>query len=368
MVRCVAFRCKNFEGQFEDPEGHRRSWHKFPSRHKHLGRFNAWVRAVQRPQWKPSSRSRLCSDHFEANLFYHGKRGRFLKKSAVPSIFHLPPESLTSTQNHHSSLNGSRKTQSQSLTINHCSDSELVPNNSSERLDPSANINSTEHDDEMSYRLISVIALDHSYVMVDDPRWFCPKLKSLTSLLHDREEELQIARDHLRKVYERECREKEIIATLERTTLRLQSKVKKQAGRITTLKRKLKNMRRSRSTLKSKNETLQSCLKEVKGWKLLSNDVTADLQNMTGSFSEVLLRFLTNADKSKVSRKQYPPELRRFALTLYGYSTKSYMYVRTKFAKGLPEPRTIRKWMRIMKYEQEIPTQEFHVVRFDGTE
>ncbi|XP_059085179.1 THAP domain-containing protein 1-like [Tigriopus californicus] len=319
MVRCVAFRCKNFEGQFEEPE-RRRSWHKFPSRTKNLGRFNAWIRAIQRPQWMPSSRSRLCSDHFEAHLFYNGKRGRFLKKSAVPSILNVPPESRTIAA-------GPTLTRS----CEHLRSS--VENKDS--------VNQAESEDTVPNDLVKnhQIALDHSYGLVDDPFWLRPKLKSLTSLLHDREEELQIARDHLQKVYEREYREKEVLATWERTTLRLQSKVKKQAGRIATLKRKLKNVRRSKTTMKSKNEKLQT----------------------------LLLRFLTNADKSKVSRKQYPPELRRFALTLYGYSTKSYLYVRAKFAKGLPGPRTIRKWMRSMKCEKENRDQDFHIVRFDAS-
>lgn len=44
------------------------------------------------------------------------------------------------------------------------------------------------------------------------------------------------------------------------------------------------------------------------------------------------------------SGKQYPAELRSFALTLNFFSSSAYSYVRSYFGKALPHPRTLSKW------------------------
>ena len=44
------------------------------------------------------------------------------------------------------------------------------------------------------------------------------------------------------------------------------------------------------------------------------------------------------------AKAKYEPELRRFALALYFYSTKAYSFVRKQFRNLLPHPATIRKW------------------------
>lgn len=44
--------------------------------------------------------------------------------------------------------------------------------------------------------------------------------------------------------------------------------------------------------------------------------------------------------------KEYPPELRKFALTLHFYSPKAYTYVRKCFNSSLPHPKSLSKWYR----------------------
>ena len=46
------------------------------------------------------------------------------------------------------------------------------------------------------------------------------------------------------------------------------------------------------------------------------------------------------------STRQFPEELRIFALTLNFYSSSAYNYVRNIFAKSLPHPKTLQKWYR----------------------
>lgn len=57
---------------------------------------------------------------------------------------------------------------------------------------------------------------------------------------------------------------------------------------------------------------------------------------------EFLQRVFENGESVSISRNQYPPGLRRFALTLHFYSPKAYMYVRDKMNKVLPHPSVVR--------------------------
>ena len=45
------------------------------------------------------------------------------------------------------------------------------------------------------------------------------------------------------------------------------------------------------------------------------------------------------------AEKAYCDEVKKFALTLFGYSKKSYEYVRETFQKCLPAVSTIKKWL-----------------------
>ncbi|EZA46491.1 hypothetical protein X777_00103 [Ooceraea biroi] len=52
---------------------------------------------------------------------------------------------------------------------------------------------------------------------------------------------------------------------------------------------------------------------------------------------EFLQRVIENGESNSVSRRQYPPALRSFALTLFFYSPKAYNYVRDKmYIQGVP--------------------------------
>eukprot|EP00095_Tigriopus_kingsejongensis_P000565 snap_masked-scaffold776_size99073-processed-gene-0.8 protein:Tk00565 transcript:snap_masked-scaffold776_size99073-processed-gene-0.8-mRNA-1 annotation:"thap domain-containing protein 2" len=53
-------------------------------------RRKKWIAAVQRNRWNPSSRSKLCSEHFEDQCFSLTVSSRWLKSDAVPTIFEFP--------------------------------------------------------------------------------------------------------------------------------------------------------------------------------------------------------------------------------------------------------------------------------------
>ena len=88
MVQCCGYGCNN---RSDDPEVKARgvTFHTFPNRPnpKDQERRSNWIKAVSRDQWEVSSVSRLCSDHFIESDFIEHPGHRYLKNTAVPSVF-----------------------------------------------------------------------------------------------------------------------------------------------------------------------------------------------------------------------------------------------------------------------------------------
>ncbi|XP_046401743.1 uncharacterized protein LOC124167740 [Ischnura elegans] len=88
MVACAAYGCNNHK----DKKKPGVTYHKFPKREE---RRAAWVKAVRRENWSPSSASVLCSEHFRpedmdrTSLCYVR-----LRENAIPSIFPAFPSYL----------------------------------------------------------------------------------------------------------------------------------------------------------------------------------------------------------------------------------------------------------------------------------
>lgn len=109
-------------------------------------------------------------------------------------------------------------------------------------------------------------------------------------------------------------------------------------------------------TLQRKVTSLQQLTKELHSKKLISDDAQTTL---TKSFSGIplallsrSLRNITNVKKGlKQTSKQFPQELRSFAMTLQFYSSKAYDYVRKTFNFALPSPTVIRTWLNSIDCE-----------------
>ena len=88
MVQCCGYGCNNRSG---DPELKARgvTFHKFPNRPnpKDQERRSNWIKAVSRDQWEVSPESKLCSDHFVESDFIESPDHRWLKNTAVPTVF-----------------------------------------------------------------------------------------------------------------------------------------------------------------------------------------------------------------------------------------------------------------------------------------
>ncbi|NXO26491.1 THAP5 protein, partial [Cisticola juncidis] len=81
---CAATRCKNRGGQSAKDQ-RKLSFYPFPLRDKE--RLEKWLRNMKRDSWTPSKHQLLCSDHFTPDSLDVRWGIRYLKNTAVPTIF-----------------------------------------------------------------------------------------------------------------------------------------------------------------------------------------------------------------------------------------------------------------------------------------
>ncbi|NXA12185.1 THAP5 protein, partial [Sapayoa aenigma] len=94
---CAATRCKNRGGQSARDQ-RKLSFYPFPLHDKE--RLEKWLRNMKRDSWTPSKHQLLCSDHFTPDSLDVRWGIRYLKHTAVPTIFSSPDdEEKDSSQN-----------------------------------------------------------------------------------------------------------------------------------------------------------------------------------------------------------------------------------------------------------------------------
>ncbi|NWW39012.1 THAP5 protein, partial [Panurus biarmicus] len=94
---CAATRCKNRGGQSAKDQ-RKLSFYPFPLHDKE--RLEKWLRNMKRDSWTPSKHQLLCSDHFTPDSLDVRWGIRYLKNTAVPTIFSSPDdEEKGSSQN-----------------------------------------------------------------------------------------------------------------------------------------------------------------------------------------------------------------------------------------------------------------------------
>ncbi|KAM8981365.1 THAP domain-containing protein 5 [Sarcophilus harrisii] len=86
---CAAFSCKNRRGR--NNKDRKLSFYPFPLHDKE--RLEKWLRNMKRDTWVPSKYQFLCSDHFTPDSLDIRWGIRYLKQTAVPTIFSLPEDS-----------------------------------------------------------------------------------------------------------------------------------------------------------------------------------------------------------------------------------------------------------------------------------
>ena len=117
--------------------------------------------------------------------------------------------------------------------------------------------------------------------------------------------------------------------------------------RFESCQKKLKVKQQAARRLTKKVETLEDVVKALKEKDLVSDNCVSVLEKtISGVSLQLVLRQLAQRKDIPFSDRQYPPELRSFALTLHFYSAKAYNFVRETFDLALPHPKTLSKWYR----------------------
>ncbi|NWR26815.1 THAP5 protein, partial [Tachuris rubrigastra] len=86
---CAATRCRNRGGQSARDQ-RKLSFYPFPLHDKE--RLEKWLRNMKRDSWTPSKHQLLCSDHFTPDSLDVRWGIRYLKHTAVPTIFSSPDD------------------------------------------------------------------------------------------------------------------------------------------------------------------------------------------------------------------------------------------------------------------------------------
>ncbi|KAJ8008787.1 hypothetical protein DPEC_G00082050 [Dallia pectoralis] len=86
---CAVKLCKNRGGTHSE-EKKRISFYPFPLQDE--ARLQIWVDNMKREEWVPSRHQYLCSEHFTEDCFDLRWGIRYLKHSAIPTIFHHRPD------------------------------------------------------------------------------------------------------------------------------------------------------------------------------------------------------------------------------------------------------------------------------------
>ncbi|ELK35156.1 PREDICTED: THAP domain-containing protein 5 isoform X1 [Myotis davidii] len=86
---CAAICCKNRRGR--NSKDRKLSFYPFPLHDKE--RLEKWLKNMKRDSWMPSKYQFLCSDHFTPDSLDIRWGIRYLKQTAIPTIFSLPEDS-----------------------------------------------------------------------------------------------------------------------------------------------------------------------------------------------------------------------------------------------------------------------------------
>ena len=128
--------------------------------------------------------------------------------------------------------------------------------------------------------------------------------------------------------------------------------------------KKLKVTQQTSRRLAKKVDSLQDIISALEQKNMVSENCVSVLEKcLSGASLQLVLRQLAKHKQIDFADKQYPAELRAFALTLNFYSAKAYEFVRETFDLCLPHPKTLQKWYRSVDGNAGFSEQALQAVR-----
>ena len=231
---------------------------------RNAGLCEKWIIATKRKNFKPTSGSYICSDHFVEDAFDKSKTSgfcsrRYLKLDAVPSIFVFPDH--------------------------------LAPKIVKTRKPP-LNRNFPQSPADVENTIVS----DQVDVNTRDT------LRSLKSL------QAPTIR------YVGDCADKD---TDSLTDVRKKLRFVLHAYQLQ--RKRVKGLMQQCRRMKKRYISLKNILEELQDKKLINEQASTNLENIGAEVKDLIQRQIKGKTKVK-----YPPSLRTFALTLHFYSAKAY--------------------------------------------
>lgn len=145
---------------------------------------------------------------------------------------------------------------------------------------------------------------------------------------------------------------------MRRRLFECEQKLKEKEKIIKMQKRKLNQLQKKVSSFRDVINQLRKSVKVQ-----VSEACLRSLESIDDSgIQEFLQRVMNNSQSNSISKMQYPPALRSFALTLFYYSPKAYNYVRDKMNSALPAPSTLRSWYNSIDGEAGFTTESFEAL------
>lgn len=118
---------------------------------------------------------------------------------------------------------------------------------------------------------------------------------------------------------------------------------KSHTAELNAIKKRLYTSQTEKKKLQTKLISLKKILKDLCSKRLISESDSDNLEHLDEGMRQIVKREIRRRKRLPVSRT-YSCHIRKYALTLHFYSPKAYNYVRSKFYKSLPHPKTISKW------------------------
>ncbi|KAF9419514.1 hypothetical protein HW555_004014 [Spodoptera exigua] len=274
---------------------------------------------MRRDDWTPSKFSRLCSLHFEPCCYREGLDKKILHSYAVPTIFTNQP------------------------TIK-----EKIP---------------------VKRRIIMKTASTASTSAVDE---FKENIKPIKRKVVE-EECYPITSSAVASTsttpFISLCADTSEVARLQYTTERLPgtrdvNSLKKQLAHYKTLAerrgRKLKNLQRKQQRTAKKIVNLETIIKDLKS--KLEGEQLIMLQSSMSLDNKILSRYIMKSQGYSLS-KEYPIEIKKFALTLQFLSPKAYEHVRNSFNTVLPHPKTLSRWYKSVDCQPGFTTESLETIK-----
>lgn len=147
------------------------------------------------------------------------------------------------------------------------------------------------------------------------------------------------------------------------SSVTLNKKLIRSQKALKTKERIIKLKNRQLQRVRKRIISLKEVITDLRRQRMVSENCLSCLDSISDQGVKQFIERAIRNGKS-VSRRQYPPALRSFALTLHFYSPRAYNYVRKKMNMALPAPSVLRSWYNSIDGEPGFTSKNFKTLKY----